>query len=68
MTNHPENDGSHIYTAYSEDVIKAAERALRRSKYKVWLSYLGKGALCLAAYYGASPEMYAELNKNSKQS
>ena len=61
MIHHPENDGSRIVTSYSEDVIKAAERAIRISKYKYWLSKLGKGAYLMTASYGMTPAMYAEL-------
>lgn len=66
MTYHPENDGSHIYTAYSEDVLKAAEKALRLSRTKYYLSLLGKGAFNMVASYGMTPSMYAELHSKDK--
>jgi hypothetical protein len=66
MKYHQENDGLHIVTAHSDDVIKASERALRISKYKYWLSKLGKGAYLMTASYGMTPAMYAELQEKDK--
>lgn len=66
MQNHPENDGRRIYTAYSEDVLKAAEHTIKISKYKYWLSRLGKGAIDMVASYGMTPAMYAELHAKDK--
>lgn len=61
---HPENDGSDYRTAYTEEVLKDAYKAMRMARIQKFLKQIGKGAIYAFATNGGMTDFSPDKSKN----